>query len=255
MSNIPIKTTIEIEIMRRNGQKLAKFMEILKNMIRPGLDVWVLEQKFIDLCLENKVIPACKGYAPGGLAPFPTGLCLSINDQSVHCYPVKGTILKDGDIVNIDTVIMDLGLHVDSAFACGVGSISKENRSLLKASEDALYTAIDKIRSGIKIGLLSETMEMSVKKCGYNVLQEYAGHGIGRQMHEIPEIPCFGNSNFGPIIKDGMVLAVESLVCEKNSRLVHNSVWVTKTADGGNFVQFEHTVLVTKNGYEILTKI
>jgi len=126
-----IKSENEIEIMREAGSILAGILDQLKNLIKPDLDVWELEELFLKLCKENSVEPSCKGYESYGLSPFPTGLCTSINNQCVHCFPKKGVILKEGDIISVDTVIKHKGLHVDSAFACGVGKISDEKKRLI----------------------------------------------------------------------------------------------------------------------------
>ena len=249
-----IKNGTEIEIMRGLGKILySMFIELKKN-IKPGTDVWELETKFLEMCEQSNVNPSCRGYEEGGLPPFPTGLCLSINEQSVHCFPKKGTVLKEGDVVSVDTVIDYAGLYVDSAFCCPVGEVSSKNSALIKASEDALYKAISKVKDGVKIGLVSNTLQKNVEKEGFNVLKDYAGHGIGYSMHEYPEIPCDGNKHDGPKLKEGMTICIESLVCEGDDIVENTSEWETKMADGKNFCIFEHTVLVTKNGYQILTQ-
>ena len=253
MFDIPIKTEKEILIMREGGHILAHILQLLKMELRIGLDVFELEEQFIGLCKKYKVGPACKNYTPSGFPPFPTGLCISVNDQSVHCFPVRGNLLKDGDLITIDTVIEHKGYFVDSAITEGVGNLNKRDIKLLNTTKKALAKTIQKIKPGIRTGVLSHTIQKIVEKEGYSVLTEYAGHGIGKSMHEPPEIPCFGFKHEGPRLKAGMTLAIEPLVCENNNRIKHKNHWVTKTADGGNFVQFEHTVLVTNSSYEILT--
>ena len=248
-----IKNEKEIQIMRGLGKILSSMFIELGKMIKPGTDVWNLEKKFIEMCDESGVIPSCKNYSEGGLPPFPSGLCISINNQSVHCFPKKGVILKEGDIINIDTVISFNGLHVDSAHCYAVGKISEENEKLLETTEKAMYNAISKIKNNAKIGALSSAMQKTVEKDGFNVLKDYAGHGIGYSMHEYPEIPCYGNKNEGPKLREGMTICVEALVCEGNDIVFNTSDWETEMADGGNFCIFEHTVLVTRNGYDILT--
>jgi len=252
--DIPIKTQKEIEIMRQGGNILAKMLQELKSQVVVGMDVWELEQSFIEMCSAQSVAPACKSYTMQGLPPFPTGLCISINDQSVHCFPVKGTILKDGDVLTIDTVIEHKDMFLDSAVTFGVGNVSDSAKKLMDTTEKAMYESIKVIKPGIKLGLISNTMHKVVEEKGYSVLKNYAGHGIGNSMHELPEIPCYGNPNEGPEVLEGMVFAIEPLVCENSELLEHSKGWETKTADGGNFVQFEHTVLVTADGHEILTK-
>jgi len=251
---IPVKTKEEISSMRKGGAILASMLKELEKMAKPGLDVWELEKRFIAMCKAAKVTPACKNYSMSGFPPFPTGLCVSLNDQAVHCFPEKGKLLKPGDLLTIDTVIMYEGFYLDSAVSFGIGKLTNEKQKLLDTSKKALYESIKVIRPGIRIGNISHTMQNIVEKEGYSVLRQYAGHGIGKHMHELPEIPCYGNPEYGPTVLEGMTLAIEPLVCQKSYVLDHNNFWETKTVDGGNFVQVEHTVLVTKKGHEILTK-
>jgi len=248
-----IKTEEEIVFMRKLGKTLSSIFDELEKIIIPGVDSYDLEEKFIDLCKKEKVVPACKGYKEGSLPPFPTGLCLSINKQSVHCFPKKGVILKDGDIVNIDTVISSNGLHVDSAHCYPVGKTTDTRLKLLNTSKNALYSAISKVKNNSRIGLISHTLQKYVEKEGFNVLKDYEGHGIGYSMHEYPEIPCYGNKHDGPKLKEGMTICIESLISEGDDRVINTSGWETEMADGKDFCIFEHTVLVTKDGFEILT--
>lgn len=253
MQKATIKTKEEIEIMRKAGRILAEVLIELKEMCKPGLDCFELEKRFLELCDENKVNPSCKGYAPMGFKPFPTGLCLSLNEQSVHNIPKQGVKLQEGDLVTLDTVIELHGLHVDHAISFGIDPVSKNVQQLIDVTKEALDRSVSKVKPGKKVGVISNTMQKVVENAGFSVLEDYAGHGIGKEMHEPPEIPCYGNKYFGPKLKAGMTLAIEPLVCEKSNILEHEDVWYTKTTDGGYFCQFEHTVLVTDKGYEILT--
>lgn len=253
MKEESIKTKEEIEILRKAGKILANILNEIKKDIKVGTEVWDLELKFLKLCEENKVIPACKGYTAGIFPPFPTGLCASINNQSVHCFPKKGIILKDGDIISIDTVVSLDGYHADSAFCVYVGNADAKTVKLVETSKKALNKAILKVREGVRTGVISETIQKTVEKEGFNVLKDYAGHGIGISMHEYPEILCYGSKRDGPKLKEGMVICIESLVCEGNDNVDNVSAWETCMSDGGLFCTFEHSILVTKKGYEILT--
>jgi methionyl aminopeptidase len=249
-----IKTKEEISDMRKAGKLLATVLNKLKAMIKPGLDVIELEDAFLAFCSENKLISACKGYNPFGTSPFPTGLCISINSQSVHCFPKKGINLKSGDIITVDTVVKYNNIHVDSAFATGVGKITPKVQKLLDTSESALYNAIEEVSDGVKIGKLSNKLQKTANRAGFDVLRDYAGHGIGHEMHEWPQVLCYGNKNEGPKLKTGMTICIESLCCTGNPKVENINVWETKMKDNGLFAQFEHTVLVLDKGYEILTK-
>lgn len=254
MDKINIKTHDEIETMRKAGKLLSEILTNLKSMVKSGLNVWELEDRFISFCDEKNVLPSCKNYAPSGYPPFPTGLCVSINSQSVHCFPRRDIILKDGDIINVDTVISLAGLNVDSAFSVCVGKPSNQAEKLVKTANEALNKAVEQVKEDVKIGKISQIMQKTVEQAGFNVLKDYAGHGIGYHMHEDPEIPCYGSKYEGPKLKEGMTICIEALTCSGKDRVENLNSWETKMADNGLFCIFEHTVLVTKDGYEILTE-
>jgi len=248
-----VKTKENIDDMRQGGHILANILTKLRGMIKPGLDVWALEQAFSELCEANKVTPSCKGYDPFDGFPFPTGLCVSINSQCVHCFPKKGVILKEGDLVTIDTAIKYKGFHTDSAFAVGVGKIAKKDQILLDTAKKALDESISLISDDTKVGKVSNKIQKTLEQAGFNVLQDYVGHGIGKEMHEWPYVPGYGNKNDGPKLKSGMTICVEILACTGDPTVVNTTVWETKMKDDGKWVQFEHTILVKDSGYEILT--
>lgn len=257
-----IKTSSQISILKENGHILFDILNILSKQVISNTPTLFLENSFLDLCKLYNVVPACKGYSPKGLPPFPTGLCVSINSESVHCFPKSNKIIKEGDIVTIDTVIQKNGLYVDSAINVVVPYINptiqqiKDYNNKTKLSltaKNATLKAISYVKDGVRVGDLGYYMSNEVKKNGFNVLTDYAGHGIGANMHESPEIPCFGHLGNGPTLKSGMTICVEALVCEGDSKLVYNSAWETQMKDKKNWAQFEHTVLVTKEGYELLT--
>ena len=250
-----IKNEQEINTMRQGGKLLAQVLDEISLLIKPEINVWDLEDYFIKFCKENKAIPACKNYAPYDMVPFPTGLCISINDQSVHCFPTKGRVLKEGDVITVDTVIKYKDLHVDAAFAKGVGKISENKQNLIETSEKSMYNAISMIKSGQNMGVVSHAFEEIARQNGCDVLRDYAGHGIGYKMHEYPQVPCYGNSTEGPVLISGMTICTESLVCEGKPDLIATAGWETRMRDKKCFAQFEHTVLVTDSGYEVLTKL
>lgn len=251
-----IKTPVQIQAMREGGKLLVEILVQLHSMIKPNLDVWELEIAFMDFCEKNNAEPACKNYtAEGYLPPFPTGLCVSINSQSVHCFPKKGVILNEGDTITVDTVIKYKGMHVDASFAKGVGKISEKDAKLINASRMGLKNTEALVGPNVKIGVLAHTMHRYVTSEGFDVLRDYAGHGIGTNMHEQPEVPCYGNQNEGLALRPGMTICIEALVCEGNPDVDNVSDWETEMNDGKKFLQFEHTILVTSEGYEILTPL
>lgn len=249
------QNTEKLEIMRAGGKILHKMLLEIKAMIKPGVDVYDLENKFIEMCTKENVMPACKGYRVAGLPPFPTGLCIGINSESVHCYPKKGELLKEGDIITVDTVIKYKGYHVDSAFTTGIGEISKEDQRFIDTARLAATTAFKEAKTGNHVGDIGYSMASIMSIAGYDVLFDFVGHGIGERMHEQPDIPCFGKKGNGPKLQEGMTIAIEALCCEGNGDVeyVHPHDWQTRMVDGKKFAIFEHTVCVGKNGPEILT--
>lgn len=245
------------KIMKRAGRILATIFKEIEKEIAPGIDVWVLEEKFLDLCKKYNVKPACKGYNGGVGTPFPTGLCISINDECVHCYPIKDTILKEGDIIVVDTDIELDGYFVDGAFTKAVGNISEIKERLLNTTKLALQAGINQAKPGGMTGDISNAIQTVVEMAGFNVLRDYTGHGIGERMHQYPTIPCFGEKGSGVIIEPGMTFTIEPLVCTGSNVVISRGkdAWATKMKDGGFFAMFEHTILITEKGIEILTKV
>ncbi len=251
-----IKTPEQIELMREGGKILSAILSELAENIKEGLDVWDLEVLFLQLCVKNNVRPACKGYTSDNrMPPYPTGLCTYINTQSVHCYPIKNTILKSGDILTIDTVIEYKNMYLDASFAKAIGKVDAQGQKLIDVSKNALLKSEARVADGVRIGVISNTMMNYVQSNGFDVLRDYAGHGIGTHMHEEPEVACFGYPNQGVTLKTGMTICIEALVCEGNPRVDNVSEWETKMHDNKRFLQFEHTVLVTPTGFEVLTPL
>jgi methionyl aminopeptidase len=230
-------------------------MRDLRSQLKIGTEVMALENRFIQLCKWANVIPGCKGYRAAYLPPYRFGLCISINDEAVHCYPKDGVFLRSGDIIAIDTVIKYKDMFVDSAFTEGIGDINILDKRFLETAKYAHNSAISKAVVGNQIGAISNQMESIMRLTGFNVLYDFSGHGIGAAMHEEPDIPCFGDSKYGQFLKEGMTLAIEALVCQGDSEIVYpiRGDWETKMADGKKFAIFEHTVAITKNGPQILT--
>jgi len=242
--------------MSEGGKILADILKDLESRLKVGTEVMTLENRFIELCKKNNVIPGCKGYRAAFFPPFRYGLCMSINDEAVHCYPKDGTFLRSGDLIAIDTVIKHKGLFVDSAFSAGIGDISTLDKKFLETAKYAHNSSLTKAVVGNHVGAIGHQMESIMRLAGFNVLYDFVGHGIGKDMHEEPDIPCFGEASYGPVLKEGMTLAIEALVCQGESEVSYpiRGDWETKMADGKKFAIYEHTIVVTKDSPRILTK-
>lgn len=250
-----VKTEEQINKMRKGGKILALILADLKKITVPGTDLWSLEEKFLELCKLNNVRPACKGYAPYSMPPYPAGLCISVNSQSVHCPPIKNMILGEEDLITVDTVIELEGVHIDAAYCMAMRNASEKRKTLTKTAELAFFDSVAKVRDGNRTGAIGSKIFKTAKRFGFDVLRDYAGHGIGVDMHEWPEIPCYGDKNSGVKLKEGMTICIEALICAGKPYVkTFPGRWDTAMADGKEFCQYEHTVLVKRDGYEILTQ-
>ncbi len=242
--------------MKRLGRIHAVILEEMKTFTRVGVTSYDLEEYFSEIIGKFKgVRSACKGYKPRGYkSAYPTSLCVAVNEEAIHVPPHSREI-REGDLVTIDLVLTDQWVYTDAAISFIVGKNSPaRRRRLLDTAIWALHDAISKVKAGVRLGRISFGIYQVVRKAGFDVLKEYGGHGIGTKMWEDPFVANYGHPQEGPVLKEGMVIAIEPLVTAGSDRLVHINEWATKTADGADFVQVEHTVLVTPYGYEILTK-
>lgn len=247
------KTQSEIQIMRESGKILAHVLEEVQKISTPGTTTFELDQLAEKIILEAGAIPSFKGY-PGGPNSFPATLCISINDEAVHGIPSKTRILEEGDVLTIDGGVYHKGFHTDSATTFGIGKISNTANKFIEDVRVTLYEAIKLVKPGIKIGEISNFIEQKTKKDGYKVLKELIGHGIGRQLHESPQVPNFGKKNQGMTLVPGMTFCIEPIISESTSYIDSlDDNWTLVTRDGSLACQQEHTVLVTQTGFEILT--
>lgn len=255
---IILKTDREIKILREGGRILAETLNLLKERALPGVSFSQLEKIAVDYIQSKNAICAFKGYKPSNTTePFPSCLCLSVNEAVVHGPANKNTILKEGDILGIDLGVQYKGLYTDSAITIPIGKISDKNQRLLQTTEKALYKGIEQVKPGNYIHNISQAIQECVEKEGFSVVREFVGHGVGKYIHEDPPIPNFVNNN-QPIIKlkKGMVIAIEPMV-NIGDYLVETADdgWTVITKDRSNSAHFEHTVAVVEGGYQILTKI
>jgi len=245
---IIIKSEREIAIMRQAGRIVAAVLEILCRQVRGGM-----RTKELDVIAAREVEklgakPSFKGYRG-----FPANLCVSVNDEVVHGIPGEQA-LGDGDIVSLDLGVSFMGFQGDASVTIGVGEISPLAQDLLKATEGVLAAGIAAARPGSRLGDISATMQSYAESRGYSVVREYSGHGIGREMHEEPQIPNFGLPGTGPVLKKGMTFALEPMVNVGDWRTrLGDDHWTVLTADGSLSAHFEHTIAITDGEAEVLT--
>lgn len=247
---IVLKSPQEIEKMRSAGKIVAEVLEILKAAVKPGVPTAFLDTLAESEAKKRKAVPAFKGY--GG---FPFALCCSLNEQVVHGMPSKRE-LAEGDIVSLDFGVVLDGYYADSAITVPVSSISSQAERLVKVTEESLYCAIEAAVPGNRLSDISHAVQSHVERHGYSVVRDFVGHGIGKMLHESPQIPNFGQPGKGVRLKPGMVLAIEPMINEKGYQVkVLEDGWTAVTCDGGLSAHFEHTVAITENGPEILSRL
>lgn len=248
---IVIKNPPEIETMREAGRVNAAVLNLVREMIRPGITTQELDGEAEDFILKNGGIPAFKNYP--GPYPYPATLTISINEELVHGIPGKRKLLE-GDIVSVDCGTILDGFVADSAFSIGVGELSSEAQQLLEVTEKALYIGIEKMRPGNRVGDVSASIQQFVEGYGYHVPREYTGHGVGRAMHEGPLVPNFGVSGRGIPLRPGITIAIEPMVMVGTHRTkVLDDKWTVISADRSLTAHFEHSVAVTDDEPIILT--
>ncbi|MEJ0002018.1 MAG: type I methionyl aminopeptidase [bacterium] len=254
---IIIKTPEEIEKLREGGKHLAAVLHKVKEKVAPGVSTWELDQYAEQLIREYGDTPAFLHYKPeGATSPFPASLCVSVNNEIVHGIPSKEKILQEGDIVSIDLGLKHEGLFTDMAMTVPVGVVSAASAKLMQATEKALEIGIDAAVAGDTVGDIGYAIESYVKPHHYGIVEVLSGHGVGRAIHEDPYIPNYGRRGRGAKLVPGMVIAIEPMLNNGTKNVVlADDEWTIRTADGKRSAHFEHTVLITENGPEILTKV
>lgn len=246
---ITIKSEREIELLKKAGEIVGNTHNYLKQFIKPGITTKELDTLARDYIIESGATPSFKD-----LYGFPGNICISINDEVVHGIPGKRK-LKNGDIVTLDIGACYKGYHGDSAWTYPVGKISPKTQALLEQTEEALFAGLDVIKEGIHVGDIGYTISKCAKKYHLGVIKELCGHGVGSSVHEEPDVPNYGIPHTGPVLKEGMVIAVEPMLNLGSEKVfILDDDWTIVTADSKPSAHFEHTVLVTKDGYTILTK-
>jgi methionyl aminopeptidase len=250
---VVIKSPQEIEIMRRAGRINALVLDTVKNMIQPGITTAALDRAASEVIRKHGGKPAFKGYP--GPYPFPATITVSINEELVHGIPGKRT-LKEGDIVSIDCGTILDGYVADSAFTIGVGKISPEAQNLLDVTEESLYLGISKMIAGNRVGDVSAEIQKHVEGHGYHVPREYTGHGVGREMHEGPNVPNYGVKGRGLLLRTGVTIALEPMVLVGTHQTrVLDDDWTVISVDRSLTAHFEHSVAVVDGDPLLLTVI
>jgi methionyl aminopeptidase len=247
---ITIKSDEEVKIMREAGRVVGEVLELLAEAVRPGLVVKELDKIVRKEYAKRGVIPTFLGYAE---PPYPATVCVSVNDELVHGIP-GDRVIQEGDIVSIDLGATYKGYVGDSALTIGVGEIAPEAQRLIDVTRESLWRGIGAARAGARLGVISNTIGEYIESQGFGVVREYVGHGVGRRMHEEPQVPNFGPADRGPLLRKGMVLALEPMVTVGDWHTKkHDDGWTVSTLDGSLCAHFEHTIAVTDGEAEVLT--
>lgn len=248
---IGIKTAAELEKMKKACQIAAGALAAGGKAVKPGATTADVDKAVYDYIVAHGARPNFKGY--GG---FPGSACVSRNDIVIHGIPSTKETIEEGDIVSVDTGAVIDGFHGDNAYTFCCGDVSEETQRLLDVTQEALARGIAAAKPGNRIGDIGHAVQSYVEEQGFSVVRAYVGHGIGRELHEAPEVPNFGKAGHGPRLAPGMTLAIEPMINEKGFDIkLLGDGWTVKTRDGGLSAHFEHTVAITKDGPVILTKL
>ncbi len=250
-----IKDSKQIDELRASGKILAQTLELVASKAEPGISAYELDQIAERSIKSSGATPSFKNFKPSkSMTPYPASLCVSINDEIVHGIPKKTKILKSGDIVSLDLGVEYRGYFTDAAITIPVGKVDKKILTLIDVTKLSLENALKIVKAGAYIGTIGHAIESTAKYYGFQVVRELVGHGVGGGVHEDPEIPCYGTPGTGLQLKEGMVLAIEPMVNMGKARIdLDKDDWTIKTYDGQPSAHFEHTILVTKTGCEIIT--
>jgi len=245
-----LKSSWEIDLIRKSGRIVAEALARLTRLVEPGITTLDLDRLAEEYILKRGAKPAFKGYRG-----YPYSLCASVNEQVVHALPSERT-LKEGDIISLDLGSIVDGYYGDAAVTVPVGQVSDEANRLIDVTQESLRRAIDAVHPGGRLSDISHAVQAAVEGEGFSVVRLFVGHGIGRSLHEEPQIPNFGPPGHGPVLKTGMVLAIEPMVnAGSPDVMILEDSWTAVTCDGSLSAHFEHTVALTENGTEVLTSL
>ena len=243
------KTEQDIEGMRKANKLVAEALQYAETLICPGISTYELDKKVEKFIIDNGAIPSFKGYDG-----YPGSICTSVNEVVVHGIPSKDVILKEGDIISVDIGTLLDGYNGDAARTFAVGKISAEKQKLIDVTKQSFFEGVSKLKAGVRLGELSNAIQTYAESFGYGVVRELVGHGIGHNMHEEPEVPNYGQKNKGIIVKENMCLAVEPMITMgKRYIYMKNDGWTIVTQDNLPAAHYENTLIVTRDGVEILS--
>ena len=244
-----LKTDEEVELMRESNILLGKTYAEVAKAIRPGVSTAQLDKIAYEFIMDNGGVPACLGYEG-----YPATLCTSVNEQVVHGIPSEKQILQDGDIVSVDSVVSLKGYCSDSAYTFPVGDVAPETLQLMRTTKEALYLGIGQAVTGHRLGDISATIQEHCEHAGSSVVREFVGHGIGREMHEEPEVCNYGRRGNGIVLKSGMTLAIEPMIClGRRNIIIEEDGWTARTADRKPAAHYELSVCVRNGKADILS--
>ena len=246
---IIVKSPREIELMKKAGEVVAKVFEECGKLMKPGVSTFEINEKAEEVIFGSGCTAPCKGYYD-----YPAATCVSVNDTLIHGIPSHKIILKDGDIVSLDVVANYQGYCADATRTFKIGIVGPRAEKIIDVCKSAFFNGVSLIKPGVHLGDIQEAIQKTVESNGYNVARDFTGHGIGKNMHEDPSVPNYGKAGNGPILQKGMAIAIEPMILEgkKDTRILGDG-WTVKSKDGKLTCHYENTVVVTDNGYEIIT--
>lgn len=248
---IQLKNSHQISLMKDAGRITGEALALGGELVKPGVTTAYIDAQIRKYIEKSGAIPSFLGY--GG---FPASACISINDQVIHGIPSENVVLKEGDIVKIDVGAYYKGFHGDSANTFRCGKVSELADKLIETTKDSFMRALEQVESGKRIGDVGSAVERRVLEDGFSVVRQFIGHGVGKELHESPEVPNYGTPGRGPRLIPGMVIAIEPMVCVGSGEVfVKKDGWTVVTVDGGLSAHYEHTVALTDNGAVLLTAI
>lgn len=246
---IILKNDNEIRKMKEAGRIVEEALRLMEANIRPGISTFHLDRIAEEFITKQGAVPSFKGY--GG---FPGSICASVNDVVIHGIPSKEVILKEGDIISVDMGALKDHYHGDAARTFMVGEVSQTAKDLIRVTEESFFRGLEAFRAGNRLGDISSAIESHITAAGFGIVRDFVGHGIGRNLHEQPNVPNYGRPGLGPVLREGMVLAIEPMVNVGSYEVkVLKDNWTVKTRDGSLSAHYENTVALTEQGPQLLT--